>query len=580
MRLSVFQGGWTLELASEVCGFDGLDEFDVLDGLSGVVNKSLVHTVSGADGLNRYRRLETVRQYAREKLLDSGASEAVHDRHLDAFTRLVERAEPHLRGHRQVEWLDRLEEELDNLRAALEWALEGDALKGLRLVTSSYWFWHIRGYRVEGESWLRLLQERLGEQADVDLALLATARARQAYLQLVAGRRGTQVTRIAEEALALSKGLGDAGKPIQVMALRALAWNAGYLGQHAISYKLRRQCLEMAEELGDRFLIAESLQNLTAADLDQAKAREYAERNLALRQELGDLDGLQTAQGIMGRHHFWSGDISQSRLLYEESIHTARTAKNRWGLLQGHCHLGRILYESGEPDQAIEHFLQGLTIAQDLGEQVWVIWVLNALGYAFGLKQDWLKAEWYFRQAIDISRTNQIIFAEVSSCISLAEVAWTLGDVELAVQYYQAMADMGQGQDDLPLEGLTTYAAGKAALLRGELRSAGEFLRAALKDCAERDYLNDMGPCLESLAVCAVGAGRFERAVRLHGITASRRWLKHLGRMPWLVSYDLDGLLAPARATLGEAEYAHLYAEGQAMTLEQAVAYALEVDDE
>jgi hypothetical protein len=85
MRLSVFHGGWTLEQATEVCAFDGLDEYEVLDGLGQLVQKSLIFTVSSVDGENRYRRLETIRQYAREKLLDSGASEAVYDRHLEAF---------------------------------------------------------------------------------------------------------------------------------------------------------------------------------------------------------------------------------------------------------------------------------------------------------------------------------------------------------------------------------------------------------------------------------------------------------------------------------------------------------------
>jgi predicted ATPase len=105
--------------------------------------------------------LETIRQYANEKLLDSDESAAARDRHLAAFDRLAMLAKPHLRSHQQVVWLDRLEVEIDNLRAALAWAVERDPLQGMRMASAIYWFWHIRGYRVEAEQWLHRLLDRL-----------------------------------------------------------------------------------------------------------------------------------------------------------------------------------------------------------------------------------------------------------------------------------------------------------------------------------------------------------------------------------------------------------------------------------
>jgi predicted ATPase/class 3 adenylate cyclase len=580
MRLSVFQGGWTLELASEVCGFDGLDEFDVLDGLTQLVNKSLIIAETGANGSNRYRRLETIRQYAREKLLDSGASEAVRDRHLEAFTRLAEAAEPHLRGQRGVEWLDRLEVELDNLRAALEWALEGDALQGLRLVTTSYWLWHSRGYRVEGEAWLRQLQERLGEQADIDLALMATARARQAVLQAMTGRRGGQVARLAREALELAEQLGEDGKPIQAIALYTLAGSARVLGQEAITYRFARQCLEIAEALGDRFMVAESYLQLTWSDPDPIKARNYAEKHLALRRELGDVSGLVIAHVQLVVHHFWSGDLAQAHLLLKEAMEIASKLKDRAGLMVGQVLLGYFSYAGGEADKAIEHFFQALAIGRDLGEQGHVIRQLNALGCAYGAKKEWSQAERYFQQAIATARANRFVLWEITSCIHLAEVASTFGDVELAVQYYEAAGDIDRSQEEAFVEGLIAYGAGKAALLRGDLRAADVSFRQALREVAETGSRIELKYDLEALAVCAAQAGQVERAVRLYGMVASRQWMLWPGSMPWLISYDLDAMLAPARATLGEAEYARLYAEGQAMTLDQTLAYALEIDDE
>jgi tetratricopeptide (TPR) repeat protein len=258
----------------------------------------------------------------------------------------------------------------------------------------------------------------------------------------------------------------------------------------------------------------------------------------------------------------------------------ASNLKDRAGLMVGQVVLGYFSYAGGEADQAIEHFFQALAIGRDLGEQGHVIRHLNALGCAYGAKKEWSQAERYFQQAIATARANRFVLWEITSCIHLAEVAWTLGDVELAVGYYQAVGDIDRSQEEAFVEGLIAYGTGKAALLGGDLRAADASFRQALNDAAETGNRRDMKHSLEALAVCAAQSGQVERAVRLHGMVASRQWLLWPGSMPWLVSYDLDGLLAPARATLRKAEYDRLYAEGQAMTLEQAVEYALEEQDE
>jgi hypothetical protein len=121
-RLSVFAGGWTLAAAEQVCAGEGVEDWAALDLLTSLADKSLL-AVEQNDGHSRYRLLETVRQYARERLLESGGGEAIRVRHRDYFLTLAEEAEPKLLGSEQAEWLRRLEEEHDNLRSALEWSL-------------------------------------------------------------------------------------------------------------------------------------------------------------------------------------------------------------------------------------------------------------------------------------------------------------------------------------------------------------------------------------------------------------------------------------------------------------------------
>ena len=160
-RLSVFAGGWTLEAAEEVCSGDGIEPDEVLDLLTQLVNKSLVVVMEPSpSGETRYRMLETIRQYAREKLLETGGGEVVRDRHLAYFVKLVEQAEPELYRSHQARWLNRLEDEIDNLRIALEWALATDVESGLRIAAFPWRFWQARGYLREMGEWLAQLLER------------------------------------------------------------------------------------------------------------------------------------------------------------------------------------------------------------------------------------------------------------------------------------------------------------------------------------------------------------------------------------------------------------------------------------
>ncbi len=169
-RLAVFAGGWTLEAAEVVCGGDGLPEAGVLDHLAGLVDKSLV-TLELPDAAGRYRMLETVRQYATERLVESGETDRLRQTHAKFFLELAEEAEPKLFGPEQDAWFARLEAEHSNLRAALEWldALE-EAMQGLRLAGALWRFWEVRGHLAEGRSWLSEMLRRAGPDAEAAAA--------------------------------------------------------------------------------------------------------------------------------------------------------------------------------------------------------------------------------------------------------------------------------------------------------------------------------------------------------------------------------------------------------------------------
>ena len=206
-RLSVFMGGWTLEAAESVC-----DNPNMLDLLTHLVDKSLVAVDLEHGDKSRYYLLETIRQYVREKLNESGEGNSTRDRHLNYFLAFAVHAEPEVQGVEQLKWFDRLELELDNFRAALEWSLESEkrnAELGLQLASSLWWFWFQRHFYDKGQ-WLGIMLKE--NQNSTDLVGRANALSRFAWVNFFDEAS-------AEEALTLGQTLGPAGRESVALAL-------------------------------------------------------------------------------------------------------------------------------------------------------------------------------------------------------------------------------------------------------------------------------------------------------------------------------------------------------------------------
>ncbi|MFQ5794790.1 MAG: BTAD domain-containing putative transcriptional regulator [Candidatus Bipolaricaulia bacterium] len=209
-RLSVFVGGGTLEAAEAVCiGADNLElKMDILDGLASLVDKNLLRRKEQADGEPRFLILETIREYGLERLEASGESEAIRRTHADYYLALAEQAEPKLEGPDQRMWLDRLEVEHDNLRAALVWFEQnGEAEAELRLGGALWGFWHMRGYLSEGRRWLEGALAK-GEDRDVSASVRAKALHGAGVLTHEQGDY-ERATVLYEESLDLRRELGD-----------------------------------------------------------------------------------------------------------------------------------------------------------------------------------------------------------------------------------------------------------------------------------------------------------------------------------------------------------------------------------
>jgi predicted ATPase/DNA-binding CsgD family transcriptional regulator len=329
-RLAAFAGGCTLAAAEAVCRQPEApagEASGVVDAIASLVDKSLLEQRGTVHGEPRFAMLETIREYAIERLEGSGEAEAVRSVHARAFLEMVERAEPELTGPRQAVWLARFDADEENLRAALACALDRAAAElALRLSGALWRFWVVRGRLGEGLSWL---ERALAAGGDAPLA--ARAKAANAAGNL-ARLRGIAATATAwhEQSLALRRELGDAlGVAASLINLGNVALD---LGEYERAVPFYQQSLELYRGAAHRWGIALALNNLGAAlrgDGRSEEARALLEESLALRRELGDQYGVAETLENLARLALDRGDLRGAEALSRESLSLWRELGDR-----------------------------------------------------------------------------------------------------------------------------------------------------------------------------------------------------------------------------------------------------------
>ena len=366
-RLSVCAAGCTLAAAEVVCAGEGVEGVEVLDLLGALVGKSLVQAEERDGGEVRHGLLETVRQYGQQRLAASGRAGAVRDRHLAHFLALAEEAEPALKGADQATWLDRLEAEHDNLRAALGWAQEAGATEvGLRLAGALWRFWLMRGHFHEGRTWLEgALAGAEGAAPNVRAEALQGAGVLAAE-QGDYGRAAASFT----GSLALRREMGDRrGSARTLSNLGIVAYEQGEYGRAAA---LHEEALALCRELGDKRGLALALGNLGLVVLEQGeyeRAVALQEESLALDRELGDTHSIGVALCNLGWAVLEQGEYGRAAALFTESLALCRELGNTYGSATALSNLGLVALEQGEYGRATALHEEALTLCRKLGDR-------------------------------------------------------------------------------------------------------------------------------------------------------------------------------------------------------------------
>jgi predicted ATPase/class 3 adenylate cyclase len=330
-RLSVFAGGWTIESAEAVCDPGELG-LDTLDGLTSLVDQSLVRRTEPADGHPRFWMLETLREFAREQLAAGGDLDLVRHRHAEHFLGLAVEAEPHLTADDQRAWQDRLDREQANIRTALRWAVDaGEADRAQRAAGALWRFWQQRGHLAEGRRWFdELLALPAGQGRTAARARALTGAGGIAWWQEdIAAARGFY-----EEALAIERELGDPGRTAEALYNQAFVAGAG--GDFDAAGRLFQESLDLFRRAGDelgatRALWMSVIGDLAAGDWDRPVGN--AEEAVATWRRLGDRFQLGDALVWLGVVYARAGRPADARSAVLEALELFRAIDSPMGMV-------------------------------------------------------------------------------------------------------------------------------------------------------------------------------------------------------------------------------------------------------
>ncbi|MCL7454877.1 MAG: hypothetical protein M8467_17720, partial [Anaerolineae bacterium] len=380
-RLGVFAAGFTLTAVEAVCAGDGIERSQVLDLLSSLVDRSLVVAETLEQAEARYSLLETIRQYAQERLVASGEGSGIRDRHLDSYLLLVEETDTKLRGKYQQLWLGWLEGQYGNIRAALSWALESDQIEtGLRMGIALYQFWTIRDYVEEGLAWLERLLAGAGERVSAVVQANALT-----YAELLASFRGNTAAQVAygRKAAMLAEKVGEANKPALLWALTAQGYGARAAGDFETYFAASQRIIELRRKEGDAYQLgmALTLYSVPAMTLGRyGRAREMLEEGLPLLHAAGDPYRIAMALNYRGDLARCEGDWEQAQTAYLESIAILREIEAARDLASLSHNLGHTYLHLGLVEQATALFQESLAAQERLGNRRGMVECL--LGFA------------------------------------------------------------------------------------------------------------------------------------------------------------------------------------------------------
>ena len=570
-QCSVFAAGFDLEAASAVCSPDGADV------LAALVDRSLLVVEDVSQGGRRYRMLETIREFAAQRLAEAGEVDVIHARHRDHYLALAEAAEPELLGLDEDRWRARLTAEQDNLRAALAWSRDhGDAEAMARMVAALVWFWTVPAPRLADlRTWLDAAADRV---ADLSPHMAARIRNFEAYIGAFTGRSVGEIPALATEALALARAAGD--KREEAFALLLLGMVAGLLGGAEAMRPYLEEGLPLARATGFVMGTTLALTGFVALrwfQSDPEETRRLAEEAIAMA-KVGDRHHRLDALAWAGMTALLQGRLADVAQLWEGVAAEGRETDDL-NYVFGPIFLGWLRMLRGDFAAARAGIAESLAAAKRWeadgkwapGVELLATFVQGMIQLAIG---NAAQASEMLPVVVDEARSSPLAarWAAVP-LVFLAEAQLALGEREEAAAFLDEATSLARA-------GAFTWVLGRAARVRAELRrldgdsqDAESLAHQAVSQAREAGDQIGLVDALELLARLIAERASAKEAVRLWAAAESRRSALGYARFPADVG-RYDAAVAAAKEALGADEFSAAWAEGAMLSPEEAIAYA------
>ncbi len=469
-KLSVFAGGWTIEAAEEICQDEEISQYDILDNLINLTEKSIIIYDSEKD---RYRMLESIRQYGDDKLKESNGKESVYVEHLKYYTALAVASEQKLAGDEVKKWLEILENENGNMEAAMHWSVSGgNQNEGGKLAAAFANYWLNRGYLTTASYWL-----------DHILA-----------------------------------GSPEMERSIRGNLLGIAGLFANMLGDSEKAERLIEEGLVISRELGNRDDVASGLNNLASVVYergDYTKARELIEETLAIDRESGDPSKISFSLINLGTVARLQGDYDTARNLLEESLAIRRKAKNKFAISSSLNTLGILHSNLGEYEKAKDYVKEGLQIAEELGNKYGI-----ADGY--GLMGDIESLIGNHEEAKRLQKESLQIFEEMGKKNKIADrysnlgsIAHQTGDNPKAIELLDKALDLQRSIGDKFGIALTLLRLGKVKISNKDYEGANQNIAESNAIRTKLGHKGGIAECLNASANILLTEGKTEEALKL-----------------------------------------------------------------
>jgi predicted ATPase/class 3 adenylate cyclase/DNA-binding CsgD family transcriptional regulator len=565
-RVAAFLGGFDLDAAQAVGGDDTLERYQVLDQLTLLVDKSLV-VAENAGGRTRYRLLETVRQYALEKLGESGEADAVRSRHRDYYTSMAAQLVVPARAAYEQR-IEQAEIEMDNLRGALGWSPENrDTELALALASSLQPLWWTRGRLVEGRAWFNTVLPDESIELDVAAAVRARALADKACLDTWTA--GAASKGGAQQALAIARELDD--PVLLAWVLTACGFTAGYTDDPELAPAYFAEAADLARALDDRWTLIQILawQANTAETAGYPiAAATYAEEGYALAEAIGDRSGLRHCQLSRGWARVQQGDVVAAVAHFGAAIADAEAAHDDLFMLGGllgiaiaHAHRGDVSGARRAANSATDLAAEFDAYFRGLAS--------GAVAIAAVADGDVAAA----KAPSEGSRQDLIATHPQLATMQLAhhgiQVALASGDLPVAHRWADDAVAVATGWHLV----CALLARARVAVAEGEPGEAERDAHDALACALSSGAHLPLPDILECLAGLASEAGNREQGARLFGATEAIR--QRMGTVRFrLYDADYESSVSSLRNSMGENDFDAAWAEGAALSTEEAIAYA------